>query len=65
MAGQHEDAGTDDAADAERYQAPDRERALQRHPAMGDQGLHLGLLGFGLQRLDRFSGEDVSHGRPP
>ena len=61
MAGEHEDARADDAADTERDQAPRRKRALQGHAAMGYQGLGLGLFGFGLEYGHRFSGKDIRH----
>ena len=61
MAGEHEDARADDAADTEREEAPHRKRALQGHTAMGYQSLDLGLLGFGLERGHRLSGKDIRH----
>jgi len=41
MAGQHENAGADDGADPQGYEAGRRQRALERNAAMGGQGLKI------------------------
>ena len=46
MAGEHENAGADDRADAERDQVDGGEAALERHAVMGGERLHLRLFGF-------------------
>ncbi len=55
MAGQHEDAGADDAADAERNQARERKRA----PQIGGVGPELRFVRLGFKFGDRFRDPDA------
>ena len=66
VAREHEDAGADDAADAERGEARSRQGAFQGDAAVGRQRLDVGLLGLGLEKRKGLSCPDVRHGsRPP
>ena len=65
MAGQHENAGADDGADAEGDEAGRRQRALERHAAMGDESLDLPFLRLRLQRGDRLPSPEIGHGDGP
>src|SRR5581483_1250461 len=65
MTGEHENPGADDAADAERNQAPRRQCPFQRYAIVGDEGLNLALFGLFFQNPNRFLGQDVHHDRPP
>ena len=62
MSGQHENAGADDGADAERDQVDRRQAALERHAVVRGQRLHLRLRGLRLQRRDRLSRPNFAHG---
>src|ERR1700685_43489 len=61
MSGQHENAGTDNVADAERYQGESRETALERHAVVRGQLLDFGRFGFGLQAGNRFADKIIDH----
>ena len=52
MAGQHENAGADDGADPEGYEAGRRQGALEWNAAMGGQGLNIPFFRLRAQRSD-------------
>src|SRR5580700_9374488 len=61
MSGQHENAGTDNVADAERHQGESRKTALERHAVVRGQLLDFGRFGFGLQAGNRFADKIIGH----
>jgi len=65
MAGQHENAGADDGADPEGYEAGRRQGALEWNAAMGGQGLNIPFFRLRAQRSDRLPGPEIRHGNGP
>jgi hypothetical protein len=65
MAGQHENAGADDGADPQGYEAGRRQGALERDAAMGGQDLNITFFRLRTQRGDRLPGPEIGHGNDP
>ena len=65
MAGQHENAGADDGADPQGYEAGRRQGALEWNAAMGGQGLNIPFFRLRAQCSDRLPGPEIRHGNGP
>jgi hypothetical protein len=61
VSGQHENAGADNVADAERHQGESRETALERHAVVRGELLEFGLFGLRLEAGNRFSDKIIGH----